>query len=323
MKLATLLISLASAFLLVLAIGCDKPEMTYPADSGFGSARAGDFGGMSVDQIVAQKGQARSAYLASLGALRDYYMRHGYYDNQRKAEKELSDVGAMKVYRPMAAAGPTFDIANASEIDLVERTVAARSDYYHCLQALNNAVKAGGDKDQVKAVSRELDGLQFARRYPHLLLVDLPGPDQTRPVEQNGKADELYRIAQDYFEHLKLPWMYSARNMRMALEYFNRVIREYPQSDKVDDALFYGGEILKEYFNEDNMAVEYYRRAYLADPDTPHPVRFQRAVVLDYRLHRRDEALKEYRAVLEAPAEKHYLGNTNFAIRRIRQLTQP
>lgn len=326
MKSTKLLMSVMFvAAVVVLSAGCQPQKLTYD-DASFGPPRAVDFASdMTLEQLVLEKAQARSAYLAHLGALRDFYMQRGHWNNQQKADNELRDVGRIRVFGAMQVAPPMTQFARASEVDLVEQMISARSDYFYYLQAVNRAVKVGGEAKDISAVSREVEGLQMSRRYNYLLLADLPGPELTRPIEQNPKADELYAIARNYHNHIRLPLVYSEKNMRMALEYYNRVVREYPQSDKVDDALFYAGEILKEYFNEDDMAVEYYRRAYMADPDTPHPVRFQRAVILDYRLHRRDEALREYRAVLQYEAGKPYFwsrSNASFAEKRIQELTR-
>ena len=98
------------------------------------------------------------------------------------------------------------------------------------------------------------------------------------------------------------------------------MISKYPSSDKIDDAAFYCGEIYKEYFkDQEEIALKWYERTWTWDPQTPHPARFQAAVVCDYRLRDRDRALELYQAVLtEEPNDK---SNLRFATRRIRKLT--
>jgi hypothetical protein len=67
------------------------------------------------------------------------------------------------------------------------------------------------------------------------------------------------------------------------------------------------------------LAVKWYERAWTWNPDTPHPARFQAAVVYDYRLHNRARALELYHAVLEHETADDK--NARFATRRIGELS--
>jgi tetratricopeptide (TPR) repeat protein len=74
---------------------------------------------------------------------------------------------------------------------------------------------------------------------------------------------------------------------------YTQLIRQYPTSDKIDDAAYQVAEIYESFKNYE-IALLYYQRAYQWNPETPHPARFHAAVLLDKRLHRRDEALELY-----------------------------
>ena len=101
---------------------------------------------------------------------------------------------------------------------------------------------------------------------------------------------------------------------------FRQMIKQYPSSDKIDDAAFFCGEIHKEYLpGQELIAVRWYERAFEWNSETPHPARFQAAMVYDYRLHDRDRALELYHATLESEADD--ASNVRFATRRIRELT--
>ena len=71
--------------------------------------------------------------------------------------------------------------------------------------------------------------------------------------------------------------------------------------------------------NQEAIAVKWYERCMEWDAETPHPVRFQAAVVYDYRLHDRDRALELYRQVIQR--EEGPLSNRVFSNRRIQELT--
>lgn len=222
------------------------------------------------------------------------------------------------------AKAPTINIADATEVDLVEKMADSRAAYKAYLEALIEYYTEKGMYDKRKWAEKEYDGLQKVDQYVYLMVADLPEPGVTRPTNKIADADQLYRDALEYYKHLPLPGMYSPERMRIALEKFKTIIKQYPQSDKVDDSYFYAAEILKEYFNENLQAVEYYERSYMSDPRTPHPARFQRAVILDFRMHQRDEALQMYREVLKWEADRGTFwskSNADFSASRIKQLT--
>ena len=99
----------------------------------------------------------------------------------------------------------------------------------------------------------------------------------------------------------------------------NKVITDYPTSDKIDDAAYRAGQIY-EHFKDYQIAAVYYQRTFQWDDNTPYPARFKAAYVLDKHLHMRKEALAVYRlAVLR---ESRYEGNTEYARKRILQITE-
>jgi hypothetical protein len=55
------------------------------------------------------------------------------------------------------------------------------------------------------------------------------------------------------------------------------------------------------------------------NPNTPHPARFQAAVVYDFRRHNRDKALELYRQVMDLE-EAGNVSNSKFSATRIEQL---
>lgn len=121
--------------------------------------------------------------------------------------------------------------------------------------------------------------------------------------------------------HGGLPALYREGPMVEAVGVFRELIEQHPGSDKIDDAAFMLGEIHKEYLkNQELIAVQWYERSFTWDPATPHPARFQAAVVYDYRLHDRDRALELYRRVLQEETSRR--SNVDFATRRIEQLTK-
>ena len=120
----------------------------------------------------------------------------------------------------------------------------------------------------------------------------------------------------------QVPFFYRTSDSLRSAEAFRTLIERFPSSDKIDDAAFFSGDIHKEYLSgQESLAVKWYERAWAWNPDTPHPARFNAAVVYDYRLHDRDRALELYQQVITQDADADQ-SNVRFATRRISQLTE-
>ncbi len=219
------------------------------------------------------------------------------------------------------ATAETIPIADSSEVDMVEQLAYHRQSYEQYLRALIQYYNDRGYRHKAIWAERELKDVSKVKTYRYLVDAELPGP-RLRPKDSIAEADALYDDGLHYMKEggHGIPLYYNADKMKLALEKFNEIIQRFPTSDKIDDAAFMAGEIYKEYFNDDHRALVYYQRAYEWDPQTPHPARFQAAVVYDYRLHDRDKALELYQEVLEKESTNR--SNYRFSVRRIKQLTE-
>jgi len=224
---------------------------------------------------------------------------------------KLDDVGLSTIGK--------IDLANATEVDLVEKLAAVRADYKRLLKLLEQWYLDKGYYQKSRWAARELNDVLHVKTYPYLTVTDIQRTDLT-PAESIPEADALYEKAKRLYEEGQiLPFMNDKRKLKESLALFKQLIKTYPTSDKIDDAAFYAGELSKEYFNDNEQAVRYYELAMKWDPKTPHPVRFQCAVIYDFRLHNRAKALEMYRRVLEEEPDIDRT-NTEFATTRIGQL---
>ncbi len=213
--------------------------------------------------------------------------------------------------------------------DKVERMMAARLVYLKEMLALERSYLLHGDTVRANWARRQREVTEGNEVYPYLTE---GAPEQrvvVAPEENIAAANKLYADGLALFESIQnLPLgaviKQGGKDARRALGLFKRVLSEHPKSDKVDDAAFYCGEIYKEYLREDDpdneLAVRYFRWAVLLDPATPHPARFDCAVVYDFRLHNRAAAIELYHEVLDTE-EAGNNSNQRFAATRIEQLT--
>ncbi len=212
-----------------------------------------------------------------------------------------------------------INMKTVTEVDLVERLAQARADYKRLLVLLNNWYLDHGYFEKAQWAAKEYADLKMVRTYPYLVTIEVQKTN-LEPTNSIAEADELYKKALKlYHEGQILPLVNDKKKLKEALDDFITLIKKYPNSDKIDDAAFYAAEILKEYFNDNTQAVKYYELAMKWDPKTPHPVRFQCAVIYDFRLHDRAKALAMYKRVLTEEPDIDRT-NTSFAAARIKQL---
>lgn len=226
-----------------------------------------------------------------------------------------------------ARPGPTTDRATGlhvvadQEVDLVEAVISSRNAYEQNLDRLRQFYVSRGYAEKETWARYEQDGFRTVKRFRYLMGSEVPAA-ALRPENSIPAADALYDEGRKLMRQggHGVPILYREDLMVRAADLFRELIEKYPNSDKIDDAAFMLGEIHKEYLKEqETIAVTWYERAWTWDPRTPHPARFQAAVVYDYRLHDRDHALELYRAVVEQETDNR--SNVRFAHRRINQLT--
>ena len=212
-------------------------------------------------------------------------------------------------------------LAEAGEVDLVEQLIQYRTSYKRTLQQLHAYYEQHGYEEKRLWAAGELQDIGRVRPYHYLYDSEIARLDLS-PRDRISEADSLYAEAMAVAAQAGhgTPVFFNQDKMGRALAMLKQLIREYPMSDKIDDAAFHCGEMLKEYYkNQDSVAVQWYERAWTWDPSTPHPARFQAAVVYDYRLHDRKRALELYRAVLATESSRT---NARFALARIKELTE-
>ena len=210
--------------------------------------------------------------------------------------------------------------AKAMEADLVEQIISSRMKYRQGMEAIVKHYTEAGDYMKLTWAKKELCALTVMPQYNYIVEAGLAGPG-LKATESIAEADDLYNYAVLLEENGKGFLIFRDENkLRLALDNYNKLIRKYPSSDKIDDAAFKAGGI-HELFQDYLIAVLYYKRAFQWDPQTKHPAMFKAAYILDRRLHRRaEEALELYKKAIKN--ENLSLNYMDFAEWRIEELTK-
>lgn len=238
------------------------------------------------------------------------------------AEGKIQNAPVTRLDDPEGVNIPPIQLADAREVDLVEEVLTHRAIYYRTLRVLRDYYRDHGYEDKRRWAESEIRAVERIQPFRYLYTGEVPQAD-LQPVESVAAADTLYTEGLALMKQggHGVPALYREDKMLQALNKFVTLVRRYPSSDKIDDAAFYCGEIHKEYLkNQEPLAVQWYERAFTWDPNTPHPARFQAAVVYDFRLHDRSRALELYQQVLDLETDNQ--SNVNFSVKRIGQLTR-
>ncbi len=241
------------------------------------------------------------------------------FEKQRKPDGPVTRIDA-----PPGVELPNISVVDQREVDLVEEMATHRAMYHRTLRLLRDYYKEKGYVQKGKWAEFELADLNKVKPFKYIMAAEIPA-ESLRPSDSVAQADVLYDKGLELMKQggHGVPVFFRESTMKDALKAFIELVQTYPNSDKIDDAAFYIGEIYKEYFNDqETIAVEWYQRALQWNPKTPHPVRFQLAVVYDFRLHDRARALEYYHQVLGAEGDLDR-SNVVFSTRRIQELVKP
>jgi len=201
---------------------------------------------------------------------------------------------------------PVVDITKAGETDYVEQIAVNRQEYRQGLELLIRYYTKTGNNMKFKWAKKELAALDSIPQYKYIVEPETAGPN-LRASASIPEADDFY---EDALQLEKDAGVILKNNdlLRLALDKYDRLIRQHPSSDKIDDAAYRAG-VIYEYFQDYSIALLYYKRAYEWDPDTINPARFRSARILDKRLHRNAEALALYREAIKTEGKytKHKL----------------
>ena len=214
------------------------------------------------------------------------------------------------------------DLERKTEVQLVEQMARHRANYKEHLELLKQFYDRQGNHLKASWARAELENLELGPQRSYLVVAEVAGPD-LRASRVFVEADLLYQEGLEYMKKgrgtLGKLFM-DKKKLYLAIEKFNELITNYPDSDKIDDAAFQIGEIDRHYLKDYRTALLYYQRVWQWDPQTVLPARFAVARIYDDYFHDRIKALKYYEQVIRL--ESDYPANVVYAQNRIDKINQ-
>ncbi len=185
-----------------------------------------------------------------------------------------------------------------SDVELVERVLAARRDYQVALEALRAHYISVNDTERARWAEEELR--EFHRVDKHAYNLDLDVPPPTLRAEKNiPEANELYKRGMTF---MNKGWGSTEvlDNQRRAEMLFQQILTSYPESDKIDDAAYRLAELYEsKTYKHYRRAAVYYQRCFQWNPNTQFDARLRAASLYDKVLLDRSEAVRLYEEVLQ------------------------
>jgi len=187
--------------------------------------------------------------------------------------------------------------ASRQEQALVKAVHTARDEYQASLERLRGFYIRSKNVEMQYWVEQELSQFHMMVKDPYILDFDLPSKD----LKPNQNVAEANKILADARAHLERPTLTeSAKNYHRAELLLRRLINDYRQSDKLDDACYYLGDIYSsKYFEQYRRSVAFYERVFWYDPATNYPARLKAALVYEKQLNDHERAKQLFQDVLQ------------------------
>jgi hypothetical protein len=196
---------------------------------------------------------------------------------------------------PNTAKGKKSTTGKGSDVEMVERLLAARKEYQVTLESLRAHYIATGDIERARWAEEEL--LQFHRISKQAFRLELDVPPPTLQAHYNiPEANELYRRAMVYKDK---GWGTDyTDNQRRSELLFQQLLTNYPQSDKISDAAYQLGDIYEsKAYRQNSRAASYFERCFQWNPKTQYPARLRAARLYERNLSERNRAIEIYKEI--------------------------
>jgi hypothetical protein len=186
----------------------------------------------------------------------------------------------------------------------VEKLLAARRAYQRALESLRVYYLQNDDRERAAWAEDEL--LQFHRIAKRAFRLELDVPPPTlQPLYNFKEANALYIRALEYKDKgFGTDYLDNQRSAELLLQ---RLLTDYPQCDKIDDAAYQLGDLYesKAYQHYDRAAA-YFERCVQWNPQTQWDARL-RAARLYERLEERTKARGLYKDILDRETDPRRL----------------
>lgn len=161
-----------------------------------------------------------------------------------------------------------------------------------------------GNHLKLMSARKELKALNKVPQRKYLSDKDVIG--EISPSKNIEDANILFQDGKAYKNPLNIVKRKS--KLISAVTRFKKILKDYPESDKADDAAYELAEIYEGYYFKDyEGAAFYFVKCYSLNEQTDKPARYKAALVYDNHLADYVEAARHYKMALDTCKDTDYL----------------
>ena len=194
------------------------------------------------------------------------------------------------------------------EDQIVNTIKSSRESYNNALEELIQFYLDIGYHLRLQKARNELKALNKVPQLKYLTSKEeVTEISPTRDIEE---ANILFQDGKNYKNILNL----TSRKSKLlyAAARFKKILDEYPESDKADDAAYELADIYESYhFKDYEGSAFYYVKCYELNPNTDRPARYMAARIYDMYLHNYKEAIRNYEMALKTCRDAEMLKIAN------------
>ncbi len=193
---------------------------------------------------------------------------------------------------------------NSREIQIANTVTSARENYRNALEEIIQYYLDIGNHLRLKSARKELKALNKVPQREYLLAEGII--TEVIPSKNIEDANILFQDGKVYKNTLNI--LKRKSKLISAATRFKKILKDYPESDKADDAAYELAEIYEGYnFKDYEGAASYYVKCYRLNEKTDKPARFKAALIYDKYLEDYVEAVRHYEMALDTCKKTEYL----------------
>ncbi len=190
------------------------------------------------------------------------------------------------------------------ESQIANSVISARESYKRALEEIIQYYMDIGNHLKLKSARKELKALNKVPQRKYLSDKDVIG--EISPSKNIEDANILFQDGKAYKNPLNIVKRKS--KLISAATRFKKILKDYPESDKADDAAYELAEIYEGYYFKDyEGAAFYFVKCYSLNEQTDRPARYKAALVYDNHLADYVEAARHYKMALDTCKDTDYL----------------
>ena len=190
------------------------------------------------------------------------------------------------------------------ESQIANSVISARESYKRALEEIIQYYMDIGNHLKLMSARKELKALNKVPQRKYLSDKDVIG--EISPSKNIEDANILFQDGKAYKNPLNIVKRKS--KLISAVTRFKKILKDYPESDKADDAAYELAEIYEGYYFKDyEGAAFYFVKCYSLNEQTDKPARYKAALVYDNHLADYVEAARHYKMALDTCKDTDYL----------------